>query len=189
MKKGTLITIIFIVLVALFLIGAQYFHEPGDEASVSDVSGSVVKDLSGEKLLVDASNSHFEFEGYAVGKSHVGTFDDYTGSLILDEGEIIGATGTVNIDSINTGIGKLDSHLKNDDFFDIEKYPTIKFTSTSLDDGIMTGHVEFKGVTKEVSFPIVIEDGSLSANFFLDVTPFNFKYTGINKDVRIAFDF
>ena len=53
----------------------------------------------------------------------------------------------------------------------------------------MTGQIEFRGITKEINFPVVTDGTSLSANFFLDVTPFNFKYVGINKDVRLAFEF
>lgn len=181
-------TIIILLAVGFFAL-SSYFHGSGDEASISDITGLAVDSLGGEKVFVDSSNSHFEFEGYAVGKSHIGTFDDWSGSLIFDEGEIVGAEGIINVDSVNTGIGKLDTHLQSDDFFDIENYPTIEFVSTNLENNVMTGQIDFRGITKEISFPVVIEGRSLSADFFLDVTPFNFKYVGINRDVRLSFKF
>lgn len=185
--KTRIFTIIVLLTIGYFSL-SSYFHGPGDEASISEISGNAVN-YAGDKIVpVDQSNSFFEFEGYAVGKSHIGTFDDWSGNLIYYNGEIIGADGMINVVSVNTGIDKLDNHLKNDDFFDVEKYPEIKFVSTGLEDGIMTGELDFRGVKKEISFPIVIDNG-ISADFFLDVTSFEFKNTGVNKDVRISFRF
>ncbi len=189
MKLGTRIFTVFILLAIGFFALSGYFHGSGSEASISEISGDIVSNIDGEKVFVDSTNSHFEFEGYAVGKSHVGTFDDFSGSLIFDEGKIVGAEGVIPVESVNTGISKLDGHLQSDDFFDAGRYPVIKFISTSLENDVMTGQIDFRGVTKEISFPVIIEGNSLSADFFLDVTPFNFKYLGINKDVRIAFNF
>lgn len=39
---------------------------------------------------------------------------------------------TVDVSSIDTDNEKRDTHLKSDDFFNAEKYPTIKFVSTSF---------------------------------------------------------
>ena len=53
----------------------------------------------------------------------------------------------------------------------------------------MTGNLLFRGVEKELTVPVTMSDNQISTEFFLDTTPFNLKYTGVNKEVRIKFDF
>ena len=137
---------------------------------------------------IDPAKSTFEFEGYAPGKSHGGTFTEMSGIIIVGEDEnIIGAKGTIQADSVDTGIAGLDKHLKNEDFFDVEKYPEIKFESHAIKDGTLTGVLDFHGVAKEVSFPVTLKEKTLSADFLLDTTEFNMKYVGVDKQVKITF--
>ena len=70
-------------------------------------------------------------------------------------------------------------------------YPEITFTSSQVDatSGEITGMLDFHGVEHEVTFPATITDTTITADFVLDTTPFNIKYTGVNKEVRIAFEF
>ena len=63
---------------------------------------------------------------------------------------------TADINSINTNSEQRDGHLKSPDFFDAEKFPQIKFESTSLnkksdDEFQMNGNLTIKDVTKPVS--------------------------------------
>jgi polyisoprenoid-binding protein YceI len=67
------------------------------------------------------------------------------------------STVTGSFTKFHTGQEQRDAHLKNSDFFEIEKYPTISFVSSSFiktDESqyILTGNLTMKGVTKEVSF-------------------------------------
>ena len=78
--------------------------------------------------------------------------------------------------------------MKSDDFFDVAQFPEITFKTISIEGNNVKGLLAFRGVTKEVSFPAVITENSISAEFFLDTTPFSFKYTAVNKEVRIKFD-
>jgi len=180
------------VLIAILLIAvgvyafAQYTPGEGDRAGVGEVTGNVV--AQGTAVPIDPQKSNFEFEGYAVGKSHIGTFNDWQGKIYRENGQITGVEGTIQANSVNTGIGGLDKHLKSDDFFDVEQFPEITFESTNINQGIMTGILTFRGVEKQLTFPVTLDE-SVEAEFFLDVTPFNFKYTGVNKEVRLKFDF
>lgn len=138
---------------------------------------------------INVEASTFTFEGFAPGKSHVGTFDEWNGELHYDaNGNIIGASGVIQTASVNTGIENLDGHLRSDDFFITEMHPTITVTSTALADGMMTADVTFIGTTKSVSFPVTVTENGLSAGFLLDTTPFGMKYVAVNKDVKIIFD-
>ena len=57
------------------------------------------------------------FEGFGPGKSHLGKFDNWNGELFLENQEIVGFEGTIQTNSVNTGIGGLDTHLNSEDFF------------------------------------------------------------------------
>ena len=71
--------------------------------------------------------------------------DDFTNSAISFSG---------NINSIDTGNGDRDAHLKSGDFFDAEQYPAITFQSTDVEkdggDYIVKGNLTIKDVTKAV---------------------------------------
>ncbi|MDQ8006370.1 MAG: YceI family protein [Pedobacter sp.] len=71
--------------------------------------------------------------------------DDFTNADISFSGDI---------NSIDTGNGDRDGHLKSGDFFDAEKYPAITFKSTSVEkdgsDYIVKGDLTIKDVTKSV---------------------------------------
>jgi len=56
--------------------------------------------------------------------------------------------------------GKLNGHLKNGDFFEVEKFPTASFKITSVKKNsdkvynkLVTGNLTVKGKTSPVSFP------------------------------------
>ena len=74
---------------------------------------------------------------------------------------------TINTESINTGIPDRDSHLRSSDFFDVEKYPQIKFVSSEISkvgDGQFTasGTFTMHGISNDISIPfkMVYEDGN-----------------------------
>ena len=59
---------------------------------------------------------------------------------------------TVQTASVNTRNADRDGHLKSADFFDVEKYPTMTFKVTKIDDDTITGDLTIKDVTKPVTF-------------------------------------
>eukprot|EP01003_Olkasia_polycarbonata_P006597 NODE_710_length_731_cov_173.297654_g644_i0.p1 GENE.NODE_710_length_731_cov_173.297654_g644_i0~~NODE_710_length_731_cov_173.297654_g644_i0.p1 ORF type:complete len:193 (-),score=28.54 NODE_710_length_731_cov_173.297654_g644_i0:98-676(-) len=60
--------------------------------------------------------------------------------------------------SVDTGIEKRDNHLRSEDFFLAEKYPEITFNMKSYkadgDEGVMTGDLTIRGITKEVKLEV-----------------------------------
>ncbi len=66
---------------------------------------------------------------------------------------------TIDIASVNTGVEARDNHLRASDFFLVEEYPTMTFTSTSFEgdfaagDFTVAGELTLRGVTK----PIVLK--------------------------------
>ncbi|PIN93471.1 hypothetical protein COU54_03040 [Candidatus Pacearchaeota archaeon CG10_big_fil_rev_8_21_14_0_10_31_24] len=196
-KKTITILAIAIVLVGIgIFIQKSYFPNEGDQSKILRTTGSAIIDLDNtdpNKIKIDKTSSSFNFEGYSIAKNEIGTFDDFEGNILLENNNIVGIEGIVNVSSVNTGKVGLDKHLRNDDFFDVAVYPELSFKTTSLNEEngqkIMTGVLTFRGISKEVGFPVVIEDNKVSANFLLDTTPFEMKYAGVNKEVRIEFSF
>ncbi len=67
---------------------------------------------------------------------------------------------TANIESVASGSEQRDTHLKSDDFFNAEKFPTLSFTGTSLthagdDHWILQGDLTIRDITKPVSFQVL----------------------------------
>ena len=63
---------------------------------------------------------------------------------------------SVDVNTINTGIDSRDSHLKKEDYFNVEKYPTIRLTGTAVTPTDFTGTLTIKGIAKKISFPFKV---------------------------------
>ena len=67
---------------------------------------------------------------------------------------------TVAVSTINTGIDARDSHLKKEEYFDVEHYPEIKLVSSgiakSANGFVMNGTLIIKGISKNISFPFTV---------------------------------
>ena len=157
----------------------------GVKSEIFNSSSRVSSD--GEKIEIDVGKSSFEFEGSSGRGIHTGTFDEWEGKILLSDADDrpIGVEIKFHTDSVNTGINLLDNHLRSGDFFDAEKYSEATFVSYDLEEGIMKGVLNFKDVEKNLSFPIEIKNKSISSEFFLNVSEFNFN-EGIDN-VKIEF--
>jgi polyisoprenoid-binding protein YceI len=172
-------------------------------ASSTGTTGTALTIDAGAALKISSKykveDFTFTFTGYGPGgKTETGTFKKMTVSDITTDAKGNPTSGKLTIDtsSVSTGKAGLDKHLCTDDFFNCAKYPNIVFTYKSIaiksvTKATVTGSLEYNGAKKDVSFDVAMDAGKLSASadFLLDTTPFKFKYTGVNKDVRIQFGF
>ena len=109
---------------------------------------------------IDPAHSVAEFKVKHMMISNVkGRFTGVSGALYLDENNLANSRVEASIDagSIATGDAQRDGHLKSADFFDVEKYPTLAFSSTRvIPDGEgelkATGELTIHGVTQVVPF-------------------------------------
>ena len=89
-----------------------------------------------------------------------GRFDNVTGTITLDRAAKTGSVEvTIDANSVSTGVGKLDEHLKSEDFFNVGKYPTITFKASKIAfDGdvpaSVPGQITILGVTKPTTLTI-----------------------------------
>ncbi len=106
----------------------------------------------------DPSHSAATFSVRHLGLSSVrGEFGKMTAKFNLDDKDITKSTAEATIDTstINTREPKRDAHLKSEDFFFVEKYPSITFKSKKFEKAgegkhKVTGDLTIRGVTKEV---------------------------------------
>ena len=93
-----------------------------------------------------------------------GKFNKFSGTITVDRENLekSSAEATIEVGSIDTGNSQRDDHLRNTDFFDAAKYPTMTFKSTSWkktgeNTYDVTGDLTLKDVTK----PVVLKVTSL----------------------------
>lgn len=108
---------------------------------------------------IDASHAEARFKIRHMMVSNVtGTIGGFKGSCTTDdkdETKLSGCNVTLDVNTINTNNEKRDAHLKNEDFFNAPKHPTITFKSKKAakkgDTWELTGDLTMHGVTKEVT--------------------------------------
>jgi polyisoprenoid-binding protein YceI len=111
---------------------------------------------------LDPVHSTAEFKVKHMMISNVkGQFTGLSGALTLDEGDVTRSRieATIDATSINTRDAQRDAHLKSADFFDVEKFPTLSFKSTSVkrsgdDELAVTGDLTLHGETRSVVFNV-----------------------------------
>ena len=114
------------------------------------------------KWTLDKAHSNVKFSvTHLVVSETEGTFKIFDGSMENSKPDYSDAKISFNVDvnSINTDNEKRDAHLKSDDFFNAEKYPAMKFESTSFTpDGDnkykLTGNLTIRDITKPVTFDV-----------------------------------
>ena len=85
---------------------------------------------------IDAAHSEILFKVKHLMITNVtGQFKNFEGTLTADKEDLTDAAISVKADigSVDTRSEQRDAHLKSADFFDAEKFPEMKFTSTSFD--------------------------------------------------------
>lgn len=107
---------------------------------------------------IDPAHTSLTFSVRHMGISNVkGRFDEFSGVILIDNGAVKGASGTVLVKSINTGIQQRDNHLREPDFFDAARYPEITFKTRSIENiggqTTLVGDFTMRGTTKELRLP------------------------------------
>ncbi|MDT7535760.1 YceI family protein [Sphingobium sp. SA2] len=117
-----------------------------------------VAKVSGGSYKVDGGHTQIVFAYDHMGfTNNVGVFAEPTGTLMLDKANPSASTVSIDVSIANlkTGVAKLDEHLLKADFFDVAKFPTAKFVSTSVkaegSGATITGNLTIKGITKPVT--------------------------------------
>ncbi len=120
---------------------------------------------------IDTAHSNIGFSMPILGGlSNVrGKFTDFTVAIVYDDADVTKSSvnATIKATSIDTGIERRDAHLRNPDFFDVEKFPEITFKSSRVEKKgnqlIAHGTFTMRGVSKEITLPFTINGVSKDA--------------------------
>lgn len=112
---------------------------------------------------IDAAHSKVRFTTkYLVISDVDGEFKKFDGKVTSSAADWsdLQASVSVDVNSISTDNEMRDGHLKSDDFFNAEKYPTMTFKSTGIKSlgnkkYTLTGLLTIRDVTKPVTIPLV----------------------------------
>ena len=186
-------TVCVALVTACLVMGCGNPAEDKPEAQVGEAQHGNTP-AAGGTALVFTDASKIEFVGSKVTGSHDGGFRTFDGTFRVVDGDPTKSSVEVEIDtqSLWSDNERLTGHLKSADFFDVETYPTARFTSTSITrDGEgykVTGNLELHGVTKSITFPATIAmpspgEAHVKAEFVLKRFDWKIEYKGKADDL------
>jgi polyisoprenoid-binding protein YceI len=147
---------------------------------------------------IDTAHSEVNFAARHMMISNVrGGFEKFSGTVDFDEVNPAKTTVSVQIEaaSLSTRDAQRDGHLRSADFFDVEKYPTIRFESKRVEvlderHARLTGDLTIRDVTREVTLEVEYSGmskspwGSTNAGFTAS-TKISRKNWGLNWNVAL----
>lgn len=108
-----------------------------------------------------------------------GEFRGLQGKVSFDPNDLANSKFDVSIDvtTINTGNGMKNTHAKSPMWFDAEKFPTIKYSSSAITKTAAgyeaKGTLEMHGVQKEFVIPFTFTDNVFSGTFEVNRMDYN----------------
>ena len=137
---------------------------------------------------VDTQKSIILWNGKKVTGEHSGTIKLAGGTLSLSGTKLAQGSFTIDMTTITSTDGagaRLEGHLKADDFFGVEKFPTANFVITKVTPAAgkltVSGNLTIKGITKALSFPatLAVKGNNLTAvakGVKVDRTKYDIRY-------------
>lgn len=143
--------------------------------------------IDDEKVPVNVSESTVTWKGYKVTGSHEGTIQLKSGHLEMDGDKLTGGEFVVDMTTIeNSDLdgdmkGKLEGHLKSDDFFGVSTHPTATLVFTDVkpfnnNSYTVTGDLTIKGITKPVTLVVSMFEGKATATVKIDRAQYDVRY-------------
>ena len=140
-----------------------------------------------EKREIKIEKSKVVWKGYKVTGSHEGTIALQSGVLTFEADKLVGGEFVIEMATIqNTDLegenkGKLEGHLKSDDFFGVATFPTATLVfkevkSSGKNSYAVMGELTIKGKTNPVTFDISIYGSKATASVKIDRTKFDVRY-------------
>ena len=174
-------------------------------------------------VLTSASSAFAAAEKYTFDKAHTqilffvnhlgfsmsqGEFLDYDGHIMFDQEKPENSSVEVDIKtaSIDMDDEKWDAHMKNEDFFNVEKYPSMTFKSSGVEvtgenTAKITGDLTILGVTKPAVLDVTynksdthpysgkyVSGFSATANIKRSEYGMNYGLPGVGDDVEIRIE-
>lgn len=192
--KNSYIVVGAIILIAII---AFVFNSKKTEAPIDgtlDKTGIENVSINPGEYKLNTTESSLKWKGeYLAGLSEEGTVALSSGFVKVENGLLLEGEFIIDMNSIDSipHKDKLVAHLKNDDFFSVDKYPTSKFViksfAPSSEEGtkvgryIIGGNLTVRGIEKPISFMATVlpnSDGGLTAtgSFAINRADWEVKY-------------
>lgn len=181
---------------------ALFFTACSSEAETTTETTAVTAEATaangeGETYQIVQDQSDVQWHGTKVTGEHKGNIDVQSGELTVNGDQLTGGTIVIDMNTItNSDITaeednqKLVGHLKSDDFFGVEKYPTATFEITGASPVAnaaagepnynVQGNLTIKEKTEQVSFPatVMMDNGTVKAkaDVKVDRSKFDVRY-------------
>lgn len=106
------------------------------------------------KFSIDLAHSSVGFKVKHLGISNVrGTFTEFNADFEFDKETktLKNLQANIDVSSIYTSVNKRDEHLRSADFFEVDKFPNMKFIGKKFSDNKIVGDLTIKDTTKEIT--------------------------------------
>jgi polyisoprenoid-binding protein YceI len=152
------------VLAVIALLSLESAAAAGAAATVPKGSAAPAPAVPAvSKWALDPENSSVGFVCKHVFTNVKGLFPQPSGTVTIDETTPANSKVNATIDPslVTTGVEERDTHLKSADFFDVAKYPTVTFVSSSVTKSSataysVTGDLTMHGITKPVTLALTV---------------------------------
>lgn len=144
-----------------------------------------------EEIKIDTSTSLIKWTGSNLFKfnEHYGTVKFKSGMILKDKDSLLGGRFEIDMNSIINTDGKYNEmlvwHLKNEDFFDVEKHPISKLEITDIkySDSLnldIKANLTIKNITEPIEYKAILKHGKgklvMVAKFIIDRTRWKVNY-------------
>ena len=193
------------LMLSLFVLASCGDATETTEAEVTEAAEEPATEMAGATTyVIDVDDSELGWSGEKkfVNWKHWGTINISEGTVTVEGDQIVGGEFVIDMNTLavasedmeGKGISdkrpKLEGHLKSDDFFNVEQYPTAVFKVTKVEplaaadeDGnthSVSGNLTIRDVTKNITFPATIEmegdEIEVESEFHINRADFNVKY-------------
>ncbi len=135
---------------------------------------------------IDVTQSKIAWKGYKVTGEHDGSIQLKKGVLQFEGKQLKGGNFVVDMTSITNHDlqgewkGKLEGHLKSDDFFGVEKHPTANLKITKVENNgdhyNVTADLTIKNITNSITFIMTVGENSANAVLKVDRSKFDVRF-------------
>lgn len=138
-------------------------------------------------ISIDTNESNIKWMAKKVTGEHEGNINLIEGSLEMDGDKISGGNFSVDMTSISctdlTGEykGKLEGHLKSDDFFSVDKFPKASLIITNSEKKmenhyVMSGALTIKGITHPIDFEMHVEGNTAMTKLVVNRSKYDVRF-------------
>lgn len=150
-----------------------------------------------EKEDVKIEDSSLTWVGSKVTGSHEGSISLKSGYLSFNNKDLVGGEFVIDMKTIvctdlsGKGKASIENHLKSDDFFSVDKYPTASLTILDVKKISsrlfkVNASITIKGITQQIVFDAEIKEKKAKAKLVIDRTEFGIIYKSGNFFKELA---